>query len=62
VAGRDKKLLDHDRPVFLAVQSDIAGTLAVLDGDENHIAPEHLEYPLVTPAGKAGKRAFRERE
>jgi hypothetical protein len=62
VAGRDEQLLDHDRPAFLAAQGDVAGRLTLLAGDEDQIALQHLEYPLVAPAGQTGERALREPE
>jgi hypothetical protein len=59
VTGRDEQLLDHDRPTFLGAQGDVARRLALLAGDERHIAPQHLEHPLVAPAGKVDERGLR---
>ena len=59
VAGRDKQLLDHDRPAFLAAQGDVAGRLALLAGDKGQVASQHLEYSLVAPAGQVDERDLR---
>jgi hypothetical protein len=60
--GRDEQLLDHDRPFFLAAQGDVAGRSTLLAGDKSHTTLQHLEYPLVAPAGQTGERALREPE
>jgi hypothetical protein len=36
--------------------------LALLAGDESHVAPQHLEHALVAPAGKVDKCALRQPE
>jgi hypothetical protein len=59
VAGRDEQLLDHDRSGVVAAQGDVAGTLAMLAGNERHVVRQHLEYPFVAPAGDVDVRALR---
>jgi pimeloyl-ACP methyl ester carboxylesterase len=62
VAWRDEELVDDHHLTLVAVQGDIPRGLIVLAGDEDHIALQHLEYPLVAPAGQEGKRLVREPE
>jgi hypothetical protein len=59
VPGCDEQLLDHDRLDVLVVQGDVAGRLALVAGDERHVAPQHLEHALVAPAGKVDERGLR---
>ena len=62
VARHNKQLLDNNRVAFFTAQGDEARKLATLARDEDHVATQNFEDPLIAPARPAGEDGACEHE